>query len=233
MPIAAARSVAVAKTGLSTPISILQVLDGVASETRLAECALAHEKLANRYDGSVGCVVCRTAEYARIASNGVARAGYWPFGLAQPCLRGAMTTKPSERIVVFVTPAQKLAITSTADALGVSVSELMRRAVLSFNATSEQVKAASLVDRLRAPKTPDPLNVALRQVAERAAAREARDAAQVARVASKRTLAAEGPKPLTALEPDTDDVLPQTCDSGEDFGAPDKSDEDASFPGRA
>lgn len=144
-----------------------------------------------------------------------------------------MTTKPSERIVVFVTPAQKLAITSTADALGVSVSELMRRAVLSFNATSEQVKAASLVDRLRAPKTPDPLNVALRQVAERAAAREARDAAQVARVASKRTLAAEGAKPPVALEPETGDVLPQTCDSGEDFGTPDESDEDASFPGRS
>ena len=143
-----------------------------------------------------------------------------------------MTTKPSERIVVFVTPAQKLAITSTADNLGVSVSELMRRAVLSFNATSEQVKAASLVDRLRAPKTPDPLNVALRQVAERAAAREARDAAQVARVASKRTLAAEGAKPLTALEPDMDNVLPQTCDSGEDIDTQDESDQDASFPGR-
>ena len=82
-----------------------------------------------------------------------------------------MTTKPSERIVVFVTPAQKLAIASTADGLGISVSELMRRAVLSFNATSEQIKVAGLVDKLRAPKTPDPLNVALRQVAERAAAR--------------------------------------------------------------
>ncbi len=114
-----------------------------------------------------------------------------------PACEALMTTKPSERIVVFVTPAQKLAITSTADGLGISVSELMRRAVLSFNATSEQVKAAGLVDRLRAPKTPDPLNVALRQVAERAAAREARDAAQVARVASKRTLAADASaKPL-------------------------------------
>jgi hypothetical protein len=146
-----------------------------------------------------------------------------------------MITKPSERIVVFVTPAQKLAITSTADGLGISVSELMRRAVLSFNATSEQVKVAGLVDRLRAPKTPDPLNVALRQVAERAAAREARDAAQVAKVASKRMLATEGSKPpaAAALAPDTDDVLPQTCDSGEDLGAPDESDEDASFSGRS
>ena len=153
--------------------------------------------------------------------------------LPSPACEALMTTKPSERIVVFVTPAQKLAITSTADGLGVSVSELMRRAILSFNATSEQVKAASLVDRLRAPKTPDLLNVALRQVAERAAAREARDAALVAKVASKRTLAAEGPKSLPALEPQTDDVLPQTCDSGEDLGASDESDGDASFSGRA
>jgi hypothetical protein len=143
-----------------------------------------------------------------------------------------MTTKPSERIVVFVTSAQKLAITSTAEGLGISVSELMRRAVLSFNATSEQVKVAGLVDRLRAPKTPDPLNVALRQVAERAAAREARDAAQVAKEASKRTLAAEAPAAIKAAAPDADDVLPQTCDSGDDLGSPDASDEDASLSGR-
>jgi len=73
--------------------------------------------------------------------------------------------KPSERIVVFVTPAQKRAIASTAEGLGISVSELMRRAVLSFGATSEQVKAASIVDRLRAPREPDALNEALRKVA--------------------------------------------------------------------
>jgi hypothetical protein len=73
--------------------------------------------------------------------------------------------KPSERIVVFVTPAQKRAITSTAEGLGISVSELMRRAVLSFGATSEQVKAASIVDRLRAPREPDALNEALRKAA--------------------------------------------------------------------
>ena len=66
-----------------------------------------------------------------------------------------MSTKPSERIVVFVTPTQKLAISNTADGLGISVSELMRRAVLNFNATSEQIKVAGIVDRLRAPKTPD------------------------------------------------------------------------------
>ena len=73
--------------------------------------------------------------------------------------------KPSERIVVFVTTAQKRAITTTAENLGISVSELMRRAVLSFGATSEQVKAASIVDRLRAPRAPDALNAALQRVA--------------------------------------------------------------------
>jgi hypothetical protein len=73
--------------------------------------------------------------------------------------------KPSERIVVFVTPAQKRAISATADELGISISELMRRAVLSFGATSEQVKAASIVDRLRAPRQPDALNEALQRAA--------------------------------------------------------------------
>lgn len=73
--------------------------------------------------------------------------------------------KPSERIVVFVTTAQKRAITTTAENLGISVSELMRRAVLSFGATSEQVKAASIVDRLRAPRAPDALDAALQRVA--------------------------------------------------------------------
>lgn len=73
--------------------------------------------------------------------------------------------KPSERIVVFVSPAQKRAISTTAESLGISVSELMRRAVLSFGATSEQVKAASIVDRLRAPREPDALNEALQRVA--------------------------------------------------------------------
>jgi hypothetical protein len=76
--------------------------------------------------------------------------------------------KPSERIVVFVSPAQKRAITATADQLGISISELMRRAVLSFGATSEQIKAASIVDRLRAPREPDALNEALQRVARSA-----------------------------------------------------------------
>src|ERR1700743_3535716 len=88
-----------------------------------------------------------------------------------------MTTKHSERIVVFVTPAQKLAISKTAENLGISVSELMRRAVLNFNATSEQIKAAGIVDRLRAPNAPDALSAALKSVAAKAAAREAREAA--------------------------------------------------------
>jgi len=73
--------------------------------------------------------------------------------------------KPSERIVVFVTPAQKRAIAASAEKLGISVSELMRRAVLNFGATSEPVKAASIVDRLRAPREPDALDETLKRVA--------------------------------------------------------------------
>jgi hypothetical protein len=80
-------------------------------------------------------------------------------------VREQTMNKPSERIVVFVTPAQKRAIAASAEKLGISVSELMRRAVLSFGATSEQVKAASIVDRLRAPREPDALNAALERVA--------------------------------------------------------------------
>ncbi len=86
-----------------------------------------------------------------------------------------MTTKSSERIVVFVTPAQKLAISKTADNLGISVSELVRRAVLNFNATSEQIKVAGIVDRLPAPKAPDPLDVALKSVAPAAKAPDTTD----------------------------------------------------------
>lgn len=74
--------------------------------------------------------------------------------------------KPSERIVVFVTPAQKRAISATADELGISVSELMRRAVIAFSATSDQVKAASIVDRLNAPRQPDALAQVLRKAAK-------------------------------------------------------------------
>ncbi|BAO86212.1 hypothetical protein LY284_06205 [Caballeronia sp. PC1] len=120
-----------------------------------------------------------------------------------------MTTKPSERIVVFVTPAQKMAISQTADTLGISVSELMRRAVLNFNATSEQIKVAGIVDRLRAPKAPDALNAALKSVAAKAAAREAREAAASAtkRAAQARSLPRSHPAPAASeeeVEHDTD-----------------------------
>ena len=74
--------------------------------------------------------------------------------------------KPSERIVVFVTPAQKRAIAATADELGISISELMRRAVIAFSATSDQVKAASIVDRLNAPRQPDALAQVLLKAAK-------------------------------------------------------------------
>ncbi|KXU88874.1 hypothetical protein CR51_34045 [Caballeronia megalochromosomata] len=124
-----------------------------------------------------------------------------------------MTTKPSERIVVFVTPAQKLAISKTADTLGISVSELMRRAVLNFNATSEQIKVAGIVDRLRAPKAPDALNAALKSVADKAAAREAREAAASAtkRAAQARTMpkAQSGPA-------DTEEETEHDTDQGDD-----------------
>ncbi|SPB18633.1 hypothetical protein NOV72_05835 [Caballeronia novacaledonica] len=115
-----------------------------------------------------------------------------------------MTTKPSERIVVFVTPAQKLAISKTADTLGISVSELMRRAVLNFNATSEQIKVAGIVDRLRAPKAPDPLNAALKSVAEKAAAREARAAAASATKRAAQARIASQAQSEEEIEPDTD-----------------------------
>ncbi len=115
-----------------------------------------------------------------------------------------MTTKPSERIVVFVTPAQKLAISKTADALGISVSELMRRAVLNFTATSEQIKAATIVDRLRAPKAPDALDVALKSVAAKAAAREAREAAAQATRNASKTVSRDNPASSKATDQDDD-----------------------------
>ncbi|CDY76439.1 FIG00455693: hypothetical protein [Caballeronia glathei] len=128
-----------------------------------------------------------------------------------------MTTKPSERIVVFVTPAQKLAISNTAESLGISISELMRRAVLNFNATSEQIKVAGIVDRLRAPKAPDPLDVALRHVAERAAAREARDAAaKAAANAAAAEKAAASVKPPRSENIDESDEADDASGAGED-----------------
>lgn len=122
-----------------------------------------------------------------------------------------MTTKPSERIVVFVTPAQKLAISKTADNLGISVSELMRRAVLNFNATSEQIKVAGIVDRLRAPKAPDALNVALKSVAAKAAAREAREAA-----ASATKRAAQARTASQAQQAQSEEDVEHDTDQGDD-----------------
>lgn len=128
-----------------------------------------------------------------------------------------MTTKPTERIVVFVTPAQKLAISKTADDLGISVSELMRRAVLNFNATSEQIKVAGIVDRLRAPKAPDPLDVALRSVAAKAAAREAREAAAgAAKIARTQAAAAAASTVATVATTSVPVSRDDTESAGED-----------------
>lgn len=137
-----------------------------------------------------------------------------------------MSTKPSERIVVFVTPAQKLAISKTADTLGISVSELMRRAVLNFNATSEQIKAAGIVDRLRAPKAPDPLNVALKSVAAKAAAREAREAAASA---TKRAALSPRVRPEPPAAGATDPHSEATLNEDHSPGTREDAGEDASL----
>jgi hypothetical protein len=59
----------------------------------------------------------------------------------------------SERLVVFVTPAQKRVLAARAARLGVSLSELVRRALLAFDDTGEEVRAAGLVDRLGASQS--------------------------------------------------------------------------------
>jgi len=67
---------------------------------------------------------------------------------------------PSERLVVFVTPAQKRVLAARAARMGISLSELVRRAVLAFDDTGQEVRAAGLVDRLgaaHAAKGDDPL----------------------------------------------------------------------------
>jgi hypothetical protein len=112
-------------------------------------------------------------------------------------VREQTMNKPSERIVVFVTPAQKRAIAASAEELGISVSELMRRAVLSFGATSEPVKAAGIVDRLRAPREPDALSQALERVA--AGTRNAR--AALPTVLKKGAPSAAAGEPQVAQEP--------------------------------
>ncbi|WP_322059780.1 hypothetical protein [Paraburkholderia sp. J63] len=135
--------------------------------------------------------------------------------------------KPSERIVVFVTPAQKRAISATADELGISISELMRRAVMAFSATSDQVKAASIVDRLSATREPDALAQVLRKAARplrtgraaglRPAVAEPAAADAQADVEAAGTLNTEAPLPAgsaentvtvpeASTEPDTADI---------------------------
>jgi hypothetical protein len=75
----------------------------------------------------------------------------------------------SERLVVFVTPAQKRAIATRAQEVGISVSELLRRAVLAFDVTADQVRAARIVDNWRNRDAPDALNETLRRIAGGAA----------------------------------------------------------------
>lgn len=58
----------------------------------------------------------------------------------------------TERLVVFVTPAQKRVLAARAASLGISLSELVRRAVLAFDDTGEEVRAAGLVDKLSAAR---------------------------------------------------------------------------------
>lgn len=59
-------------------------------------------------------------------------------------------SQSSERLVVFVTPAQKRVLAARAQRMGISLSELVRRALLAFDDTGEEVRAAGLVDRLGA-----------------------------------------------------------------------------------
>lgn len=61
-----------------------------------------------------------------------------------------MNAASSERLVVFVTPAQKRVLAARAARMGISVSELVRRAVLAFDDTGQEVRAAGLIDRLGA-----------------------------------------------------------------------------------
>ena len=56
----------------------------------------------------------------------------------------------TERLVVFVTPAQKRVLAARAARLGISLSELVRRAMLAFDDMGEEVRAAGLVDKLSA-----------------------------------------------------------------------------------
>jgi hypothetical protein len=97
------------------------------------------------------------------------------FGAAQ-AIFVALLSEPSmsqnsERLAVFVTPAQKRVLAARAARMGISLSELVRRAVLAFDDTGEEVRAAGLVDRLGAASEAS-RNDALRRLAQ-AQSREA------------------------------------------------------------
>ena len=77
-------------------------------------------------------------------------------------------TQSSQRIAAFVTPAQKRALTTKAQSLGISVSELVRRAVLAFEETADEVRAARIVDSWQARPAADSLNETLRRIANAA-----------------------------------------------------------------
>lgn len=70
-----------------------------------------------------------------------------------------------ERLVVFVTPAQKRVLAARAARMGISLSELVRRAVLAFDETGEEVRAAGLVDRLGAARSRTSESDVLRRLA--------------------------------------------------------------------
>jgi hypothetical protein len=73
--------------------------------------------------------------------------------------------KTNERLIVFVTPAEKRAISAAAHGLGIGVSELLLRALLTFDATAEPVRAARITDSWTTRQAPDALDHALRQIA--------------------------------------------------------------------
>ena len=124
---------------------------------RVSRAMLVSLKRESPYDGSVALI---SGAAARMTCRPMSKSAHTHQNAREPTMN-----KPSERIVVFVTPAQKRAISATADGLGISISELMRRAVLAFGATSDPVRVASIVDRLNAPRQPD----ALAQVLQKAA----------------------------------------------------------------
>jgi hypothetical protein len=104
--------------------------------------------------------------------------------------------KASERLVISVTQAQKRAITTRAQELGISVSELLRRAILAFDATADQVRAARIVDTWAKRRAPDALSETLRQIA--VAAAPASPAATAPRALHACVPGERGPVPVAA-----------------------------------